>query len=113
MSDVRDISRIHVEALTNERSNGKRYIATSKESYTFHDIAKILFKHKYVSKCPKVAPSFLLRIISLFDREVKGMLPFVGTELTADISQTQKDFNWHTVDFEKSMLDTAKSVKAY
>jgi dihydroflavonol-4-reductase len=47
MSDVRDIAEIHVQALENERSNGKRFIVTTEESYAFTDVARVLQEWVY------------------------------------------------------------------
>ena len=111
MSDVRDIAKIHVAALTNEASNGQRFIVTTKDTYTFQDIGKILFEGGYEQKIPSVAPSFLLKVISIFDREVKGLKPFIDADIKADISPTEKIFNWKPIDFKKTILDSAESIK--
>lgn len=49
--------------------------------------------------------------MSLFNREMKGMLPFVDAEVSADISQTEQVFDWKPLPFEKTVLDTAKSIQ--
>ena len=46
-----------------------------------------------------------------FNDEMKGMLPFVGNTIEADISNTMKTFNWTPINFEKTVIDTAKSVE--
>ena len=52
----------------------------------------------------------MLKIMSLFDREVKGMLPMIGKSVGADISE-KKIFNFESIPFEKTILDTASSIK--
>ena len=49
--------------------------------------------------------------MSLFNREMKGMLPFVDVEVSADISKTKQVFSWKPIPFEKTILETAKSVE--
>ncbi len=110
MSDVRDIAKIHVKALENEASNGKRFIVTSEESHSFVGIAKILKANGYEKVGTKEAPSFLLKILSNFNSELKGMKPFIDAKITADISETKKTFDWSPMGFEKTILDTAKSL---
>ena len=56
-------------------------------------------------------PTFLLKFIANFNSEIKGMLPFVGNTIEADVSDTMKTFNWKPIPFEKTVLDTAKSVE--
>jgi dihydroflavonol-4-reductase len=41
------------------------------------------------------------------------MLPFVDAEIKSDISATQDIFNWEPIDFEKTIVDTAKSIVPY
>ena len=58
----------------------------------------------------KLAPNFLLRFIGNFNREAKSMRAFIGKTYNGDISSTKQIFNWEPISFEKTVLDTAKSV---
>lgn len=111
MSDVRDVASIHVAALENEKANGKRFIVTSKEPYAIQEIAQILKSNGYDKVSTKLAPTFLLKFIANFNDEMKGMLPFVGNTIEADVTNTMNTFNWKPIPFEKTVLDTAKSVE--
>jgi len=111
MSDVRDVATIHVAALENEKANGKRFIVTSEKSHAIQEIGKILKSNGYDKVSTNLAPTFLLKFIANFNDEMKGMLPFVGNTIEADVSDTMKTFNWKPVPFEKTVLDTAKSVE--
>ena len=111
MSDVRDIAQIHVQAIENDQSNGQRFIVTSEQPYSFLSVASILKKNGYKKANPKKAPSFLLKFMSIFSSEMKGMLPFVDSMVTADITLTKKTFNWQPIPFEKTIVDTAKSIQ--
>ncbi|MEI7586120.1 NAD-dependent epimerase/dehydratase family protein, partial [Runella sp.] len=111
MSDVRDVATIHVAALENKRANGKRFIVTSEKPYAIQDIAKILKANGYDKVSTRLAPSFLLKFMANFNDEMKGMLPFVGNTIAADVSETMLTFNWKPIAFEKTVLDTAKSVE--
>ena len=110
MSDVRDVAAIHVQALENEKANGKRFIVTSEESHAIQEIAQILKTNGYDKVSTKLAPTFLLKFIARFNEEMKGMLPFVGNTIEADVSYTMKTFNWKPIPFKNTVLDTAKSV---
>jgi dihydroflavonol-4-reductase len=112
MSDVRDIALLHVRALKSKASNGQRFIATTSDSYEFVDIAKVLKEAGYDKVHPKVAPNWLLRLLSLFSSEMKGMRPFIGAHIKADTEATKKAFNWEAIDFKKTVLDTAKSINS-
>jgi dihydroflavonol-4-reductase len=110
MSDVRDIAKIHVQAMDNEASDGQRFIVTSELPHSFLSIASILKENGFDKASPKKSPSFLVKFMSLFSREMKGMLPFVDAEISADIAPTKKVFNWEPISFEKTILDSAKSI---
>ena len=111
MSDVRDVAMIHVAALENQKANGKRFIVTSEKPYAIQEIAKILKANSFDKVSTRLAPTFLLKFMANFNDEMKGMLPFVGNTIEADISNTMNAFNWRPINFEKTVIDTAKSVK--
>ena len=100
MSDVRDIAKIHVLlALENKEASGKRYIVTTEKPYAFQDVAKILKSNGYDKVSTKLAPNFLLKILSNINREVKSMKSFIGNTYNGDISSTMKTFELETHSF--------------
>ena len=113
MSDVRDIAKIHVLALENKEASGKRFIVTTEKPYAFQDVAKILKSNGYDKVSTKLAPNFLLKFMSNFNREAKSMKSFIGNTYNGNISSTMKTFDWKPIDFEKTVLDTAKSIETY
>ncbi len=110
MSDVRDIAKIHVAAIENKESNGKRFLVTSETPYSFFEMASMIKDLGYDTAKPKEAPSWLLKIMSYFNSEVRGLLPFVDANITSDISTTRKTFNWKPIPFKKTIKDTALSI---
>ncbi|MEY3922343.1 MAG: hypothetical protein RL634_2104 [Bacteroidota bacterium] len=111
MSDVRDVATIHVAALENEKANGKRFIVTTDKPHAIQEIAQILKSNGYQKVSTMLAPTFLLKFMSKIDDEAKGMLPFIGNTIETDITDTMSTFNWKPISFEKTILDTAKSVQ--
>ena len=111
MSDVRDVAAIHVKALENEHANGKRFIVTTERAHSFQEVTQILKANGYAKVSTKLAPTFLLKFMANFNAEMKGMLPFVGITVEADISDTKRTFNWQPIPFEKTVLDTASCVQ--
>ena len=112
MSDVRDVAKVHVLAMENPEANGKRFIATTEDVYPFSHLAEILKSNGFDKVSSKEAPNFLLKIMSLFNAEIKAMLPFIGNTIRADISQTKNILGFEPTSVEKMALDTANSVKA-
>lgn len=112
MSDVRDVAAIHVKALENAEAANQRFIVASKEVYSFEQITKLLKANGYEKVGTGVAPNFMVKLLSYFNDEMKGMLPYVGKKYQGDISPTERVFNWKPMAFDKMVLDTAKSVNA-
>ena len=65
----------------------------------------------YHKASPKRAPSVLIKIMSLFSKEMKGMVPFLDTEVSADIAVTKDVFDWCPISFDKTVIETAQSIK--
>ena len=59
----------------------------------------------------KIAPNWFFKFLSMFDREAKGMLALLGINMTADNSDTIKTFSWTPIPFEKTVIETANSIK--
>ena len=113
MSDVRDIAKIHVLALENDKADGKRFIVTTEEPFAFQEVAKILKSNGYDKVSTKLAPNFLLKFLGNIDREAKSMRSFIGKTYDGDVSTTMETFDWKPISFEKTVLDTAKSIESY
>jgi len=113
MSDVRDIAKIHVQALENKQANGQRFVVASDKTYTFKEMAQILKENGYKKVSTIEGPTFLLKFMSNFVADLKGMKPFIGNTFDADVSNTMKTFNWKPIDFKKSVLETAKCVESF
>lgn len=111
MIDVREVAMLHVQALTKNGVLGKRFIAARHKSTHYMEIATILKSHGYTKVSTKKAPLFLLKIMGLFDKEVKALLTTIGKQVTADNSETLEIFDWEPMTLEKSLLDMAKSVE--
>jgi dihydroflavonol-4-reductase len=111
MSDVRDVAKIHVLALENPKASGKRFIVTTEKAYPIQEIGKILKANGYKKVRTTLAPNFLVKVMASFNDEMKGMLPFVGNTIDADISDTMGTFNWRPIPFEETVLHTARSVE--
>ncbi len=111
MSDVRDIAKVHVLAMEAPNAAQKRFIVTTNEAYSYSYMAEILKSNGYNKVSSKEAPTFLLKFMSLFSSEVKSLMPFVGNTIKTDISLTKEILNWEPIAIEKTVLDTAESVK--
>ena len=111
MVDVRDVAYLHVAALTEPKAANQRFIATEKVGRSFQWVCQFLLENGYKGPSTRLAPNFMLKLLSIFDREAKGMLTMLDMELSADNSKTMEVFNWKPIPFEKTLLETAEAVK--
>jgi len=110
MIDVRDVAKLHVAALKVSDAAGKRFIACSEEPIEMATLCGVLKSAGY-KKVPSIkAPTFLLKFISLFDREAKGMIPFIGKKASYDISATLNILKWKPTDMPTSFKEMAASI---
>lgn len=112
MVDVRDVAKLHVQALELPEASGKRIIAASAEPNGFQSAAQFLKDQGYKGPSTRIAPNFLLRLMAKFDREAKGMIGLLGMNLSSDNSETRNLFNWTPIPFKQSVLETAATVQA-
>ncbi|MFM7084333.1 MAG: SDR family oxidoreductase [Hyphomicrobium sp.] len=94
--DVRDLARIHVTCLQRKSTSGKRYIAGD-EFLWYHQIAEILKSEfpRYGIKT-RPAPSFLIRLKSLFDQRLRSITPVLDrrVDVCADRARSEFELNF-------------------
>ena len=110
--DVRDVARLHVESLKNNKSDNKRIIATSPQGINIMEISNILRKNGY-RKAPKsFIPTKMINSLAPFNKEMKSMAAMVNRGVYgADIKETISIFNWETIPLEKTLIDMGNSLK--
>jgi dihydroflavonol-4-reductase len=110
MVDVRDVAKLHVAAMTADGAAGKRFIACTAEPVEMATLAEVLREAGY-SKAPSLkAPTFLLKLMSLFDPEARGMIPFIGKKASLDNSATLQILNWTPTPMATSFREMAASI---
>lgn len=111
--DVRDVADMHVRALSTPASEGQRVLAS--ESFMWMvDIAKTM-KAAYPNRAIKtrVAPDFLLKVISHFDPTIKSILPSLGVEQTVSNARAKALFDMHFVPAKEAILASTESLIAH
>lgn len=109
--DVRDCAAIHVAAMTASDAGGRRLFATG-QSLWFKDIVAILrAEYPELKALPKgEMPSFMLRIIALFDDSVRVILPELGTFHEADAAYVSSMTHVLPRPAKEAILAGAKSL---
>jgi dihydroflavonol-4-reductase len=73
-------------------------------------MARILREAGHAKVPRRRAPSLLLRGMALFDREVRGMLPYLGKVVAYDTSATVARLGWIPTPMETSFRDMAAAL---
>ncbi len=87
--DVRDIAEIHVAALSKPETIGERLIGSNGFMW-FVELAEII-KSAYPERkvVTRQAPNFLLRILAIFDKTVRSIVPELGKRVEFSAKHTE------------------------
>jgi len=110
MVDVRDVARLHVAAMTTPDAAGQRFIAASAEPVSMTHFAAVLRDAGYSKVPTRKAPNIAIRLMSLFDRQAKGMLPSLGKKAAFDNRSTFDILDWQPTPIETSFKEMAASI---
>lgn len=105
--DVRDVAQMHVQAIKNDATKGERILAAS-ETISFVGIAKYL-KSIYPKLKIKtgLAPSVLIKFLSLLDGEIKAVLPLLGKPMITSNKKAQKLLGIKFIPVEVTLKESA------
>ncbi|MEM7243667.1 MAG: NAD-dependent epimerase/dehydratase family protein [Pseudomonadota bacterium] len=108
--DVRDVAMMHVRALQREESIGNRYIAAERFMWMV-DVANVL-KSEYPDRkiATRVAPDWVMRIFSFFDKSIATILPMLGHEIPPDNSSAAEVLGIEFIDARQAIKTSASSL---
>jgi len=109
--DVRDVAAAHILAMTNADSDGERFIVSERELW-LAETAKVLREAGF-KKAPKITmPDFAVRIVALFDKELKGAVGGLGRLVITPSDAAKAVLGWQPRDARDSVVETAKQLEA-
>jgi dihydroflavonol-4-reductase len=108
--DVRDVAKMHVNALKNDKSIGQRFLL-SENTYWMKEISKCLIQLGY--KAPSFeAPDFLIRILAKFDKNVKQAIPYLGFKFSLNTNHARNVLGFNPIPLKETCKDTAEYLSA-
>ncbi|MFZ4515150.1 MAG: NAD-dependent epimerase/dehydratase family protein [Acidimicrobiia bacterium] len=110
MVDVRDVARLHVAAMTATGAPGKRFIAATDEPVAMEHVASVLRNAGYKNVPSRRVPSFAIKVMSVFDREAKGMVPQLGKKVAYDTQDTYDVLEWQPTPLETTLVEMAAAI---
>jgi dihydroflavonol-4-reductase len=107
VADVADVAAMHVIAIDKDAAKGKRFVASA-GSRTFVQIAQALktgFPQRKITTTQ--APNFVIRLLSLFDADIRAILPTLGKHSGVSSRQAQNVLGIDFIPIEDSLVETA------
>jgi len=106
--DVRDVAKMHVDAIKIEATKGERILATS-ETMSFVGIAKYL-KSIYPKSKVKTAqaPTALIKLLARVDGSIKGILPQLGKPMNVSNAKAKQLTGMNFIPAEVAVRDSAE-----
>ncbi len=111
--DVRDVADLHLRAMTDPAARGERFIATSGDFATIRQFAQML-KDGLGPAARKVPtrqlPGWLVRVVGVFDPQVRGILPELGKHKNASNEKARRLLGWAPRSPAEAVVATARSL---
>ncbi len=111
--DARDVADLHLKAMTDPAARGERFLATAGDFLSVLQMAKIL-KDGVGDAARKIRtrrlPDWLVRLVALFDPEVKGVTPELGKRKNASNEKASRLRGWAPRSPREAILATARSL---
>jgi nucleoside-diphosphate-sugar epimerase len=112
--DARDVADLHIRAMTAPEAAGQRFIAAGSYAW-MADLAQLMRDHlgEQAAKVPtRKVPDFVLRLVSLFDKDLTAVTPSLGQKHDYSSAKAQSLLGWRPRPMQETVLDTAKSLIA-
>ena len=111
--DVRDVADLHLRAMIAPAARGERFLATAGDFVSVREIAGML-KDGLGAAARKVPtrrlPSWLVRIVGLFDPQVRGIVPELGKHKNASNEKARRLLDWTPRSPGDAVLASARSL---
>ena len=112
-ADARDVADLHLKAMTAPAARGERFLATGGDFVSALEIAKFLKADAGAAgrKVPtRQLPNWLMRVVALFNPEIKGLLPELGKHKNASHEKARRLLGWTPRSPREAVLATARSL---
>ena len=108
--DVRDVAKMHVSALKEDQSIGKRFIVCE-NTYWVKDFCKMLNEMGY--KSPTFSPPvFLVKFLANFDKTIKPIKDLLGLDINIDSSKSKSILKYNPIPIRQTLKDTSTYFKS-
>ena len=113
--DVRDVADLHIRAMTDPAAKGQRFLAVAGPFMSMVEMSETL-KARLGDKARRAPtrelPDVLLRIMALWDGEVRQLVPELGKHKDANSEKAQRLLGWSPRSAADSIVASAESLGA-
>jgi nucleoside-diphosphate-sugar epimerase len=113
--DVRDVASAHVLAITHPKAAGERFLLSNGPPLAMNEIGAII-KAALGDKAKRVPtrsiPNFMLRVMSLFNAEIRPFIPDLGYAKKTSNEKARRLLDWRPRDAQEAIVAAAKSMVA-
>ncbi len=108
---VKDVAKLHIESLSNSKSENKRIICSHSEPLEMFELAKFLRESGFNKAPSKKLPDFVVKMLGLINSDMKSMKTYLGVRTIFDTSQTKEIFDWNPIPIKQTIEESGKAVK--
>ena len=109
--DVRDVAKMHIAALENDESIGKRMIL-AENTYWMKEICKMINENGH--KAPTFTPPvFLVKFMANFDKTIRPVKPLLGVDVNFNTDLARTILNYDPIPIEQTIKDTSDFLESY
>ena len=108
--DVRDVAKMHIAALENDDSIGRRFIVCS-QPYWYKEMSEKLIELGYNGPTFE-PPNFLVRFMSIFDPAVKSIVDILGLDFSYNLTAAEKILGYKPTSIDKTFTDNGEYLKS-
>lgn len=111
--DVRDLADLHILAMNNSQTDGKRLIAESEEM-TMPQMAAFIKQHYPNAKVSNATiPNWFVNLMAHFSSTMKVLNTMTGLKYHRDSSLARKLLNWQPRSAQQTVLDSVNYLMKY
>ncbi|OQO69760.1 hypothetical protein BH747_09380 [Enterococcus villorum] len=115
--DVRDVADLHIRAMTSEKANGQRFIASCDGQISLFEMAEIIRKERpnLAKKLQaKKIPNWLIQVSALFNQRAKEGALMLSINRNISNQKAKEQLGWQPLGTNKKvLLATIDSMEKY